>query len=195
MEKFYAAYREEALRQWTERLLAFFPRRHPGLCPSADDPFANPVGSAIRNAAGLICDAAAGLPVSQSEVRGALRALIRLCAVQERTPSQAAGFLFLLKPIFRTLFAAHAESKEGLKPLLDAESRIDTLALEAFDLFMEAREALFETRLRELRRQSAMLGRLAAAHAPGGSTAGGNAASGSGSPESKTYGTGEKQPC
>jgi len=62
--------------------------------------------------------------------------------VQNFTPSQAVGFVYLLKPIVRKYFGKN-QKKLKLDELLELESKIDGMALIGFDVFMACREQIY----------------------------------------------------
>jgi hypothetical protein len=82
----------------------------------------------------------------------ALESIVRLRAVQDFTPSQAVGFVYLLREIFQ-------EELAGREPP-DVQKRIDEIALRAFDLFMKCREEIYEIKAREAQRKLYVLERL-----------------------------------
>ncbi|WP_297209538.1 MULTISPECIES: RsbRD N-terminal domain-containing protein [Thermodesulfovibrio] len=75
-----------------------------------------------------------------------LEEIIRIRAVQDFTPSQAVGFIFLIKKAFQD------ELEKEIEPLkvLDFLSRIDSLTLIAFDIFMKYREKIYDLKSKEL---------------------------------------------
>jgi len=117
------------------------------------DPFRNPVCHSLK----------VGLPVLLDELFGqmrtaiftpALEEIIRIRAVQEFTPSQAVGFLFLLKEILRRVLAWPPNELRAF------EDRIDEMARVGFDLFMECREKIYAVRADEARRRTDVLERM-----------------------------------
>jgi hypothetical protein len=78
--------------------------------------------------------------------------IVRLRAVQDLLPSQALAFLFSLKGIIREELRAEIAGQDLSDALLSLESRIDSLALSAFDIFMQCREKIYEIRANELKR-------------------------------------------
>jgi RsbT co-antagonist protein rsbRD N-terminal domain len=115
------------------------------------DPFRNPVGAALREGiprlAGELCGGMNGEAVAQ-----ALEGIVRIRAVQDFSASQAVGFLFLAKQALGE--ALPGASAAGL------ESRVDEMALIAFDLYVRCREQIFEARLGESRRQFKVLEKI-----------------------------------
>lgn len=75
-----------------------------------------------------------------------LENIIQIRAVQDFTPSQAIGFIFLIKKVIYTELYKEANSDE----LMDLMSRIDSLALVGFDIFMKYRERLYDIKAKEL---------------------------------------------
>lgn len=170
MDQVFAERREEALALWTEAIFALYPFETTGFLRSKKDRFANPVGHATEVAASVLYNAATGLELETEEdgsnntdVAQALDELIHIRAIQDLPPAKAVGVLFLLKPILRQLFLTEALSRGRLTVLLDVESRIDTLALLAFNQYMAAKETVFATRVGELRRRTVQLERWVAA--------------------------------
>ncbi len=173
------ARREELLGAWVEKFISSYPLQSAGFVRTSMDPFANPVGQTTRASLGVLFDAVIGLDTSPREVKAALNDLIRLRAVQDFTPSQAVGPLFLLKDIVRAaLFGPDpAKSKdkkeqsgredarracppagEILDGCFEAEARLDSLALLALDLYAADRERIFRMRVDEVKRaQSSLL--------------------------------------
>lgn len=106
------------------------------------DPFANPVGHALHTA---LPAAVESLLAGQSaqEVTACLDDVIRIRAVQEFSPSQAVGFVFLLK----TYSEGSLQFPHG-----SFCDRVDQVALAAFDRYVEHRQRVAEVRINEARR-------------------------------------------
>jgi hypothetical protein len=139
------------LKKWFGHVLETYPEDTSRLLKSEKNPFANPVGSAIGEGLEGIFDELLGDAPSSALVPF-LDRLIRIRSVQEFSPSKAVSFVFQLKPIIRNVLKKEIR-KKGLQEELTAfESRIDRLALLAFDTFVQCREELFELRVGELRR-------------------------------------------
>ncbi len=83
--------------------------------------------------------------------------IVRVRAVQEFTPSEALGFVFLLKKAVRQTLAQDLHSQDLSEELLTWESRIDKLALLSFDLYLQCRETIFEIRHNEVKNSTARL--------------------------------------
>ncbi len=142
---------------WLERTLAAYPAQTSRFLMQEQDRFRNPVGYAFRN----------GLPVLLRELLGEMNAeritpvldeIMRMRAVQDFAPSGALGFLLVLKDVLR-------ESHPHLA-IPEVERRIDALALQAFDLYVDCRERMCEIRTREANRRSYVPDRMQAGSVP-----------------------------
>jgi len=77
--------------------------------------------------------------------------------VQNFSPSQAAGFIFLLKKTIRERLWHELKQLDAWEQFVALESRIDGLALASLDLYTKCREKLFEIKLQDLRREQVQL--------------------------------------
>jgi hypothetical protein len=139
------------LEKWLERTLATYPSQTLRFLHSEKDPFRNPVGHTLREGLATLLDEITG-EMDPAKIRPALESIVRIRAVQDFTPSQAVGFVYLLREILQE------ELPEGEPP--DVQKRIDETALLAFDLFMKCREEIYEIKAREAQRKVYVLERL-----------------------------------
>ncbi len=145
------------LKRWHELTAATYPRDTAAFLLSKKDPFNNPVGQRLVLGVDAMFD---NLVSGQApeEARRFLEDIIKVRAVQDFTPARAVGFVLLLKAAVREEFASElkGETPRGLavEDVLTFESRIDDLALFAFDLFMGCREKLYELRATEIRNRT-----------------------------------------
>ena len=88
---------------------------------------------------------------------------MRIRAVQDLSPSEGIGFVFLLKQAIGETLQGSDTNLNGGSGLTELHQRIDRLALEAFDLFVHCRETIYDLRVREIRsRTSTLIERLVA---------------------------------
>lgn len=126
------------------------------------DRFLNPVGYTIQNEIETIFDELTG-EMNSNKLHTALESIIKIRAVQDFTPSEAIGFVFLLKEAVREettkdRFQGVRGQGSGVKDneaeifeeLLEFEQRIDRIALMAFDIYMECREKIYEIKTKEI---------------------------------------------
>lgn len=156
--------RETLLPRWAECFFSGYPLESTGFLRSRQDPFANPVGQTTRDALAALYDAVAGADMDADTVKNALDKLMHLRAVQDMSPSHAVGPLYLIKNILREhVLPACLESndKDGLSAYLALESRVDSLALMALDMYTGAREKVFNLRVEEIKRSQSQILRWA----------------------------------
>ncbi len=159
--------------EWLARTLRSYPEHSGRFLSQERDPFRNPVGSTFKDALPLLVDAVLG-GVDTARVTPALDGIVRIRAVQDFTPGQAIAFVFLLRPVIRDTLGTQGQAGPDRDALATLESRIDALALLAFDLFMRCREHIYEIRANEARRRIFVLERrhrLDPLADPGGSEA------------------------
>ena len=150
-----ACRKEAIVGEWRARALRTYPDHTARFLREEPDPFRNPVGQAFKQELPVLFEELTG-SMETGRIRRALDGLVRIRAVQDFTPSQAVGFVFLLKEILR--------EQGPVPPELDA--RIDRLALAAFDLYAECREKIAEIRTAEARRLAGLASPAAAVGSP-----------------------------
>jgi hypothetical protein len=129
----------EILDEWFRRTLATYGEGTAQLLLSETDPFRNPVGHALRSGLQMALEELFG-EMNRERIATALDQILRVRAVQDLTPSEAVGFVFLLREIL-------AEHERAADAALD--TRIDQLALAAFDLYLACREQVAAIRQKE----------------------------------------------
>ena len=139
------------LEKWLELTLATYPRQTLRFFHSETDRFRNPVGHTLREGLAILLEEVTG-GMDPAKIGPALESIVRLRAVQNFIPSQAVGFVYLLREIL-------GEDCEGIDaPAM--QRRIDELALTAFDKFMKCREEIYDIKAREAQRKVYVLQRL-----------------------------------
>src|SRR4051794_10720906 len=123
--------KEAIAEQWLARVLRTYPTQTAHFLADEKDPFRNPVGTAIKQALGILLDELM-LEMDHDKVSAALDSIMQIRAVQDFTPAQALEFLLQLKVILR-------DQHPG--PVFDLlDGRIDEMTLMAFDLYVKYRE-------------------------------------------------------
>ena len=142
--------KEAIADQWLGRVLRTYPGQTAGFLADQKDEFRNPIGHTFRQGLAILLDELL-LGMDAGRVRAALDSIVQIRAVEGGTPGHALEFLFQLKTILRS----HALETE----LELLNSRIDEMALLAFDLYTQYRERTFQARANEARRRVFVLER------------------------------------
>jgi anaerobic ribonucleoside-triphosphate reductase len=137
-------------RRWVQSIIESYPQESSYFLASAKDRFGNPVGNAIYVGAEQIFDEITG-GNDFDKIKSALGDIIKIRAVQDFSHSEAAGFIFSLKRIIAEELEKEFIDSNSFHEYLDIEQIIDRTALMAFDLYMKAKEKLFEIRVNEIK--------------------------------------------
>lgn len=142
--------RPDIIRGWFDLILKTYPQETAIFLKDQKDRFANPVGQTIlRGIEGLFDEIVNG--TDPEKVNEYLDNIIRVRAVQDFSPSDAIGFMFLLKNVIREVLVTDIRRHDLFEELLIIESRIDDLAGISFDIFMKCREKLYDLKANEVR--------------------------------------------
>jgi hypothetical protein len=142
--------RETILKEWFTLVVETYPAETSKFLKSQKNPFANPVGRAVRNGVEDLFDVLLrGL--NREHAGACLDPMIRIRAIQNFTPSEAIGFIFSLKAIIRKIIGKKIVEKNLLQDVYAFESKIDDLGLIAFDIYMKCREKIYEIKANEFR--------------------------------------------
>jgi hypothetical protein len=137
--------RQSIINKSFELTVATYPEESQTFLREKSKQFTNPVGYSIYQAIEQIVDKI----ISNEPIENfilPLEEIIRIRAVQDFTPSQAVGFIFLIKKAIQDELEQELESSQ----ILDFLSRVDSLALVAFDIFMKYREKIYDLKSKEL---------------------------------------------
>ena len=133
--------KEAVVTAWFDQVIQTYAPDAAAFYQNQKDAFTNPVGSTTKQSLTKLFEALLN-PQAEEALTDLIDPLIRIRAVQDFTPSQATGFVFLLKPIIRKVFKKN-KNKLSVDDLLEMESRIDRLALAGFNVFMACREHIY----------------------------------------------------
>jgi hypothetical protein len=139
--------------RWLDGAFATYPESSSAAFKREKDPFANPVGHALRVATQGVFKSLLDRPDTE-KIQQCLHEAIRIRAIQQFSASQAVGFVFQLKEIVRAELPEVAANPQSAADLILFEAEIDRVALVAFDMFVRCREDLCEIRVNELKRQT-----------------------------------------
>jgi hypothetical protein len=147
--EFLSEKRSSLLDKWFDEILKTYPADSQKFLRKKNR-FSNPVGQTIIAGMEKIFDAL----LSGSETGSVvpfLDDIVRVRAVQDFTPSQAVSFIFSLKTVVREELKEEGVTPIPYEELLAFESRVDSLALACFDIFVKCREKLYDIKANELR--------------------------------------------
>ncbi len=130
-------------KRWFEMVVDTYPADTSRFLKSQKDPFANPVGGATIQGLDAMFDELFG-NMDRETILTSLDPIIRIRAIQDFSPSDATGFIFFLKEILRDYI-----KDQPLSEWLSLESKIDEIALMAFDIYLKCRETLFRIKANE----------------------------------------------
>ncbi|MFC1929303.1 RsbRD N-terminal domain-containing protein [Chloroflexota bacterium] len=149
------------LGKWSQLIFETYPADIARFPQNEGDRFVNPVGYVISQETRAIYDELL-YGMNLERLTGSLNEIIRIRSVQDFSPSQAVGAIFLLKQAVREELAGEIAGNRFCAELLNFESRIDRLALLAFDIYMKCREKVYEIRVNEVTAQREMALRILA---------------------------------
>jgi len=148
--------RETILGEWFDLIAGSYPQATSEFLAKQADRFANPVGHAISQSIGPIYDQVVSA-MNRDELLHALDGIIRIRSVQDFSPSEAVAFVFQLKAAIRNVMDEQLRGSEKWDDLADLESRVDRVALLAFEKYTECREKLHEIRNKQSESRTARL--------------------------------------
>lgn len=149
LEELLTARASRILKRWLDFIFNTYPADAQRFLRKQKDSFANPVGSTLSRELENLCREFLG-KADPDKMASALEGIVRIRAIQGFSASEAVAFIFFLKRIIREeTDKEFREDRLAMEELLALESRLDDLALQAFDLYMACKEKVFEIRARE----------------------------------------------
>ncbi len=150
--------RDIIVGKWFDLTVETYPEESSKFMKTHLNPFSNPVGGATREGLSALFD----MVVQEEEppikqVFESLDRIIRMRAVQDFTPDRAVGFVFFLKTIVRDVLGKEIGSPGVAAELLTFESKVDRVALQSFNIYMQCREKIYELKANELRNRTSRI--------------------------------------
>ena len=145
--------RATILKKWFDLILDTYPADTSNFLKKQKNQFANPVGHTISEGIEGLLD---GLleEADSDKVSPFLDSIIRVRAIQDFTPSEAIGFIFLLKQVIRESLYKEIREHQMYDELLRLETRIDDLVRISFDVYMKCREQVYELKANEVKKMT-----------------------------------------
>ncbi len=148
--------KREIAKTWFDLIVETYPQDTANFLKTQKNRFGNPVGYTISEGIDVVLEELSG-EIDFERVSRYLDNIIRIRAIQDFTPSQAIGFIFLLKKVVREELADEIRKNQLYDELLMIESKIDQLANVSFDMYMSSREKIYRLKANELRSQTSRI--------------------------------------
>ncbi len=142
--------KKELAQKWADLILDTYPEETKAVWKGKKNKFSNPIGAAIDEGTSALFELALEWDDADA-LHDALEPLVKIRAIQNYAPSKALVFVLLLKKLLRQEFLQELSAKGQLEDLLEFEARVDNVLLMAFDVYSEARELIFESRVKEVK--------------------------------------------
>ena len=139
--------------KWIQLIFESYPAGTFEFLKSQKDRFSNPVGHIITDTTVKLFDEI--IDGSNIEkIKPILNDFIKLRAVQDLLPSEAANIIFSLKKVLYKELEKEINEEKIFNEFTKIESQLDEIALASFNLYMEAREKVFQIRINEVKSRS-----------------------------------------
>lgn len=147
------------LKRWVDLILETYPADTAAMMRKDTNQFSNPVGATIsRETAVLFGELCEGTQAERCSV--SLDAILKIRSVQDFSPSQAVGFLFLLKKAIADTLKGDLHRGPVVGEWQKFQSRVDEMILRAFDIYVDCREKICEIRVNQARAERDMAFRM-----------------------------------
>lgn len=150
-------HQETIVEKWIAQVYNTYPIDTVGFLRKGKDEFQNPVAHRTSKAIESLVEALLADGLDSDAALGPLDDLIRIRAVQDFSPAQAIGAVYFVKSIIRGLAQPHLEAGSLAVELLHFESKIDSLALMAVNIYTQCKSQVHEIRIKEIKNSQAQL--------------------------------------
>ena len=151
--------KDAILEKWFHLILETYPADTATMMRKDENQFTNPMGSTISREIEVLfkklCEG-----IQDEKYQASLDSILKIRSVQDFSPSKAVGFVFLLKRAIGETLKNEICKESVMDEWLKFQSRIDDLALQAFDIYMDCREKICEIRVNQARAEKEMAFRL-----------------------------------
>ncbi len=152
-------YKAAILERWFHLILESYPANTATMMRKDKNQFTNPVGSTLsREIEVLFKNLCEG--TQDEKCQASLDSILKIRSVQDFSPSKAVGFIFLLKRAIGETLKNEICKESVVDDWLKFQSKIDDLALQAFDIYMDCREKICEIRINQARGEKEMAFRM-----------------------------------
>lgn len=159
LEHFLAGNRAAILERWNHLIVETYPPNTSRFLRRERDRFINPVGYTISREIGVLFEELVG-GMDVERISSSLENILKIRSVQDFSPSEGVGFILLLKKTIREKLGGEISDVRIFEEWSTLESKIDTMALLAFDIYMKCREKIFEIKVNEVKGETQRILRL-----------------------------------
>jgi hypothetical protein len=159
LEHFLAQNRAAILERWNHLIVETYPPNTSRFLRRERDRFINPVGYTIFQEIGVLYEELLG-EMDVDRISGSLENIMKIRSVQDFSPSEGVVFVLLLKKTIREKLGSEISHVRIFEEWSTLESKIDRMALLAFDIYMKCREKICEIRVNEAKAEREMAFRL-----------------------------------
>ncbi len=138
--------KERWIAKWLDEVMRSYPKESVRFFRDTMDPFANPVGAALRKGVYSLFDVLAAESYDRQAARQALEPMIRVRAIQEMAPSEALGFITQIKSIMAADIKSADTYGQQAAMVRKIGDHSDKALLTAFDLYMECKKHVYTLR-------------------------------------------------
>jgi hypothetical protein len=140
--------KEAILERWFCLIMETYPTDLSKLLKKERDRFVNPVGFTFSKGIEAIFSELLN-DMNREKLSLPLENIVKIRSIQDFSPSQAIGFIFLLKKAIQEVLGSRIQEKQVVEEWLKFQLKIDQMALLAFDVYMKCKEKIYEIRVRE----------------------------------------------
>ncbi len=147
------------LEKWYHLILETYPANTAAMMRKDKNKFTNPVGSTLSREIEVLfkklCEG-----IQDEKCQASLDSILKIRSVQDFSPSKAVGFIFLLKKAIGEMLKNEICKESVMDEWSKFQLRIDDLALQAFDIYMDCREKICEVRINQAKIEKEMALRM-----------------------------------
>ncbi|MGI5836783.1 MAG: RsbRD N-terminal domain-containing protein [Chloroflexota bacterium] len=148
--------RAAILKRWLRLIIESYPPDTARFLEQEGDRFLNPVGYTFTKETECLLDEILKGGNSEKLTRS-LDNIVKIRTVQDFSPSRAIAPIFMLKRAVREELGSAFQQQASFGELQQFDSRIDGVALLAFDSYMQCKQKIFDIRVNEASKRSAIL--------------------------------------
>jgi len=150
LEHFLSQNKGTIVERWHRLILETYPPNTSMFLKRERDRFVNPVGYTISREIGILYDELL-TGMNLDRLTTSLENILKIRSVQDFSPSEGIAFIPLLKKAIREELEGKFSSHRIFEEWAELESKIDTVALLAFDIYMRCREKIHQIKINEVK--------------------------------------------